>query len=149
MKRIIVALFFVFCVIGCSVIWLVQNHSPIDQTTYDAIELGMPEHEAAALAPIAPGTIAFTSMAERLAEAGKTKFYDGEIFAKVVTVEPGVFLYFHATRKKELGKKRVWQTHEYSLQVLISPDGKVIGKQLCRFKDANARRWNDLLRFLP
>jgi hypothetical protein len=42
---------------------------------------------------------------------------------------------------------RVWQTDAYSLQVLFSPDGKVMGKRLYRFKDTNAR-CNDLLRYL-
>jgi hypothetical protein len=95
MKRRIVVLFFVCCVIGFSVIWLVQNHGPIDQTTYDAIELGMPENEATALIPIAPGTIAFTRAAQLLAEAGKPQFKDDEVFVK--TAGAGVFLYFDAT----------------------------------------------------
>jgi hypothetical protein len=143
MKHRSVALFFVFCAIGFSVLWLL--HSPLDQTTYDAIELGMSENEATALVPIAPGTIAFTSAAQLLAESGKTQFKDDEVLGTVVkTAGAGVFLYFDATTKKELGKKRVWQTHEYSLAVLFSPDGKVMGKQLCRFKDPNARWWHYL-----
>jgi hypothetical protein len=144
MKRRIVGLLCVLCVIGFAVIWLLRNHSPIDQTTYDAIELGMPENEAAALVPIAPGTIAFASAFQLLAEAGKTQFKDDDVV--VNTAEAGVYLYFDAATKNEVGKMRVWQTHEYVLQVLVSPDGKVIGKQLYRDRYPRESRWNDVFR---
>ena len=130
MKRRIVGLLFALCVIVFSVIWLLQNHRPIDQTTYDAISLGMSEEEVTKLVPIAPGTIAFSRAAQLVAEAGQPPFEVNEAFVKG---EDGVFVYFDATTKKELGKERVWQTNEYSLQVLFSPDGKVMRKQLYRF----------------
>lgn len=145
MKCKIVALSVVVCVIGLAVIWLVR--SPIGQTTYDAIALGMTESEATALVPTAPGTIAFTSLADRVAEAGTTQL--GGYDAHVETVEPGVFVYFDARTNKQLGKIRAWQTHEYGLQLLFSTEGKVIGKSLCRFKDPGARWWHYRFWFLP
>lgn len=144
MNRKIVALLLVICVLGFAAIWLLRNRCPIDQTTYDAIALGMPESEAIARVPISPRVEAFTRRAQLLAEAGTTQFKDDDL---VKGVEGGVFVYFDATTGRELRKMRAWQTDEYSLQVLFSPDGKVIGKQLYRHP-RNESWWDALWRFL-
>src|SRR5262249_49136829 len=126
--------------------WLLQERSPIDRTTYDAIALGMPENEAVALVPIAPHVQTVTRQAQLLAEAGTTQFRDEGVVVK--TLEDRGFLYLDAKTKNEMGKMRAWQTDEYSLQVLFSLDGKVIGKQLFRSLDTNESWWDALRRFL-
>ena len=143
MKRGIVSLLIAVCVLGFAVHWLLR--SPIDQTTYDGIELGMTEDEVTKLVPIAPGTVAFTRAAQVVAEAGQPPF---NLNAVIVTGENGAFMIVDAATKKELGKQRVWQTDEYSLDVLFSPDGKVVGKQLYRWMHPNARWWNAARRFV-
>src|SRR5262249_18161993 len=96
--------------------------------------------------PISPRVEAYTRRAQLLAEDGTAQFNDNEVFVK--GVEEGVCLYFDAKTKKELGKLRAWQTSDYSLQVMFSPDGKVMGKQIYHHENADENGWNALRRFL-
>src|SRR4051794_6389285 len=117
MKRILVGLLCILCLIGFGVIALLQYRRPVlDRATYDAIELGMPEDEALKLAPIRPGAQgrrALTCRCEILGEAGTlhTQLNDNEVV--VTPAEDGSFTYVDATTREELGRLRMWVDGDY------------------------------------
>jgi hypothetical protein len=150
MRRKHFYLCFVLCMIGVSVFWFVQGRSPIDKATYDAIVLGMPEDEAMKLVPIshrAPGAGKNRSgSSQLLAEAGTAHFKSDEVFNKEMA--DGTFVYFEVATNRELAKVRFWDTDDYSLVVLFSPDGKVMGKTIYRFVSTDDPWWDSLRRSL-
>jgi hypothetical protein len=110
----------------------------------------MSENEAMMLVPISHRARGAgksrNALSQLLAEAGTAHFKGDKVIVK--ETEDGTFFYFEVATGKELAKVRFWDTDEYSLVILFSPDGKVMGKTIYRFVYNDDSWWNTVRRFL-
>ena len=155
MKRKNFVLCLLLCMICGSLFWVFHSRSPIDKSTYDAIELRMPENDAMMLVPIPHRSSSDGKIGEKivrkiravssqsLGEAGTAHFKSKEVVNEQTA--DGTYVYFEAATKRELAKVRFWDTDDYSLVVLFSPDGKVMGKTI--YQMVYGDTWWDALLF--
>jgi hypothetical protein len=110
----------------------------------------MPESEAMMMVPIshvAPGAGKNRNASSQLlAETGTAHFKNDDVIIK--EAEDGTVLYFEVATGKELAKVRFWDTDDFSLVILFSPDGKVMGKSIYRFVYRYDSWWETVRRLL-
>jgi hypothetical protein len=153
MKRTILAIILLLCVVAFLIFWFIRNQhrSPVDKTTYDAISLGMPEDEAMRLVPIphrasGKGKDRGEAIIQFEEEAGKAYFKSDEVSVK--EAEDGTFSFFDVATGREVARVRFWDTDDYELVILFSPDGEVMGKTIRRFASTKGGWWEPVRQFL-